>query len=44
MMQLLVIHGDGTIALTTGDTTKLLEDAQILKPHFMAGVPRVWNR
>jgi long-chain acyl-CoA synthetase len=39
-----VIHGDGTIALTTGDTLRLLEDAQVIKPTFMAGVPRVFNR
>ncbi|RSH90393.1 hypothetical protein EHS25_000998 [Saitozyma podzolica] len=43
-LQLLVIHGDGTIALTTGDTLRLLEDAQVIKPTFMAGVPRVFNR
>lgn len=43
-MQLLVIYGDGTIGLTTGDTLKLLEDAQIIKPHFMPGVPRIYNR
>ncbi|ORY32192.1 hypothetical protein BCR39DRAFT_524520 [Naematelia encephala] len=43
-LQLLVMYGDGTIALTTGDTTRLLEDAQIIKPHLMAGVPRVYNR
>jgi hypothetical protein len=43
-LQVLVIYGDGTIAFTTGDTLKLLEDAQIIKPHFMAGVPRVYNR
>ncbi|WVQ65243.1 uncharacterized protein L199_003416 [Kwoniella botswanensis] len=39
-----VMYGDGTIAFTTGDVTKLLEDAQIIQPKFMAGVPRVWNR
>ncbi|WWC88193.1 uncharacterized protein L201_003098 [Kwoniella dendrophila CBS 6074] len=43
-LQLVVIYGDGTIAFTTGDVTKLLEDAQIIQPKFMAGVPRVWNR
>jgi long-chain acyl-CoA synthetase len=43
-MQMLVWYGDGTVCLTTGDPARLLEDAQILKPHVMAGVPRVWNR
>nr|XP_019007614.1 long-chain acyl-CoA synthetase [Kwoniella pini CBS 10737]OCF46395.1 long-chain acyl-CoA synthetase [Kwoniella pini CBS 10737] len=43
-LHFVVIHGDGTIAFTTGDVTKLLEDAQIIQPIFMAGVPRVWNR
>ncbi|OCF43256.1 long-chain acyl-CoA synthetase [Kwoniella heveanensis CBS 569] len=43
-LEVLVIHGDGTICFTTGDVTKLLEDAQIIQPKFMAGVPRVWNR
>jgi len=38
------MYSNGTVALTTGDVTKLLEDAQILKPDFMAGVPRVYNR
>jgi long-chain acyl-CoA synthetase len=23
---------------------RLLDDAQLIKPNFMAGVPRVWNR
>ncbi|RXK42618.1 long-chain acyl-CoA synthetase [Tremella mesenterica] len=43
-LELLVMYANGTIGLTTGDTTRLLEDAQLIKPHFMAGVPRVWNR
>ena len=43
-LELLVVHGDGAIAYTSGDTTKLLEEAQIFQPHFMAGVPRVYNR
>lgn len=42
--ELVMIYGDATIGFATGDTLKLLEDAQIIKPHFMAGVPRVWNR
>ncbi|WWC60634.1 uncharacterized protein I303_103208 [Kwoniella dejecticola CBS 10117] len=43
-LQLVAVYGDGTIAFTSGDVTKLLEDAQIIQPKFMAGVPRVWNR
>ncbi|WRT65995.1 uncharacterized protein IL334_002946 [Kwoniella shivajii] len=43
-LHFVVIYGDGTIAFTTGDVTKLLEDAQIIQPKFMAGVPRVFNR
>lgn len=38
------MYCDGIICLTTGDTTKLLEDAQLFKPHMFPGVPRVWNR
>ncbi len=43
-MELLVFYADGTVCFSTGDVTKLLEDAQLIKPHFMAGVPRVYNR
>lgn len=43
-LQLLVIYCDGTIGFTTGDTLRLLEDAQIIKPHYMPGVPRIFNR
>lgn len=43
-LQILVMNGDGTICFSTGDTLKLLEDAQIMKPHFFPGVPRVFNR
>ncbi|KAF5373058.1 hypothetical protein D9758_001668 [Tetrapyrgos nigripes] len=32
------------IGYFTGDPLRLLEDAQILKPHFMPSVPRVLNR
>ena len=38
------MNGGGTIGYTTGDTLRLLDDAQLIKPNFMAGVPRVWNR
>ncbi|KAK8865621.1 hypothetical protein IAR55_000765 [Kwoniella newhampshirensis] len=43
-LHLVVIYGDGTIGFTTGDILRLMEDAQLIKPHFMAGVPRVYNR
>ena len=32
------------IGYFTGDPLKLLEDAQILRPHFFPSVPRVLNR
>ena len=32
------------IGYFTGDPLRLLEDAQILKPHFFPSVPRVLNR
>ncbi|KAI0273787.1 long-chain-fatty-acid-CoA ligase [Gloeopeniophorella convolvens] len=34
----------GGIGFFTGDPLRLLEDAQILKPHFFPSVPRVLNR
>ena len=43
-LELVVMYADGVIGFSTGDVTRLLEDAQIIKPHLMAGVPRVWNR
>ncbi|WVO19611.1 uncharacterized protein IAS62_000900 [Cryptococcus decagattii] len=42
--ELVVMYGGGTIGFTRADPTKLLEDAQLIKPHFMIGVPRMWNR
>ncbi|OWZ69605.1 hypothetical protein AYX14_04995 [Cryptococcus neoformans] len=42
--EIVVMYGGGTIGFTRGDPTKLLEDAQLIKPHFMVGVPRMWNR
>ncbi|GMK59837.1 hypothetical protein CspeluHIS016_0900540 [Cutaneotrichosporon spelunceum] len=44
IMQLLVIERCGVVCFTTGDPLRLVEDAQIMKPIFMPGVPRVWNR
>ncbi|KAJ1964545.1 medium-chain fatty acid-CoA ligase faa2 [Dipsacomyces acuminosporus] len=35
---------ESSIGFFSGDTSKLLEDAQELKPTFMAGVPRLFNR
>jgi len=34
----------GSIGYFTGDPLRLLEDAQILKPNFFPGVPRILNR
>ncbi|KAJ7445716.1 hypothetical protein B0H11DRAFT_1746452 [Mycena galericulata] len=34
----------GGIGFFTGDPLRLIEDCQILKPHFFPGVPRVLNR
>ncbi|KAJ7273208.1 long-chain-fatty-acid-CoA ligase [Mycena rebaudengoi] len=34
----------GAIGFFSGDPLRLLEDVQILKPHFFPGVPRVLNR
>lgn len=42
--ELLMIYSDGIIAYTTGDPLRLLEDAQIIKPHIFPSVPRVLNR
>lgn len=33
-----------SIGFFTGDQARLMEDAQVLKPHFMPAVPRVFNR
>lgn len=43
-MELIAVYGGGTVGYSTGDPLRLLEDAQIIKPHIMPGVPRVWNR
>lgn len=42
--ELLMMYIDGCIAYTTGDPLRLLEDAQIMKPHLFPSVPRVLNR
>jgi long-chain acyl-CoA synthetase len=42
--ELVIIAMGGAIGYSTGDPLRLLEDAQILKPHFFPGVPRVLNR
>lgn len=34
----------GRIGYFSGDPLRLLEDAQILKPHFFPSVPRILNR
>ncbi|EPT05970.1 hypothetical protein FOMPIDRAFT_1021105 [Fomitopsis schrenkii] len=44
VMALCNIAVGGRIGYSTGDTLRLLEDIQILKPTFVAAVPRVLNR
>ena len=44
MLQFFVVQCRGTVCFSTGDVLKILEDAQIMKPHTMPGVPRIWNR
>lgn len=34
----------GAIGYFTGDPARLLEDIQVLKPHFFPSVPRVLNK
>ncbi|EAU93249.2 long-chain acyl-CoA synthetase [Coprinopsis cinerea okayama7 len=44
MAELVAIANGGKIGYFSGDPLRLLEDAQILKPHFFPSVPRVLNR
>jgi long-chain acyl-CoA synthetase len=41
---MLAVSIGGQIGYFTGDPLRLLEDAQILKPHIFPSVPRVLNR
>ena len=34
----------GAVGYFTGDPARLLEDVQVLKPHFFPSVPRVLNK
>lgn len=43
-IELTTIAIGGGIGFFTGDPLRLLEDAQMLKPHFFPSVPRVLNR
>ncbi|TYJ55760.1 hypothetical protein B9479_003537 [Cryptococcus floricola] len=43
-VELVVMYAGGTIGFACGDATKFSEDAQIYRPHFLVGVPRMWNR
>ncbi|GBE82345.1 acetyl-CoA synthetase-like protein [Sparassis latifolia] len=43
-MSLVIVAMGGAIGFSTGDPLRLLEDVQVLKPHFMSAVPRVLNR
>lgn len=42
--ELCMVACGGKIGYWTGDPLRLLEDCQILKPHFFPSVPRVLNR
>ena len=44
MCELCTTAVGGKIGYFTGDPLRLLEDAQILKPHLFPSVPRVLNR
>ncbi|KAJ8592807.1 acetyl-CoA synthetase-like protein [Rhizopogon salebrosus TDB-379] len=43
-LELTTIAIGGSIGYFTGDPLRLLEDAQMLKPHFFPSVPRILNR
>ncbi|WVQ85695.1 hypothetical protein IAT38_007861 [Cryptococcus sp. DSM 104549] len=43
-VELAVMYGAGTVAFACGGPLKFLEDAALLKPHFVVGVPRMFNR
>lgn len=42
--ELTMMYAEGCIGYTTGDPLRLLEDAQIIRPHFFPSVPRVLTR
>ncbi|KAG6379112.1 long-chain-fatty-acid-CoA ligase [Boletus reticuloceps] len=44
VVEITVIALGGCIGFFTGDPLRLLEDTQLLKPHYFPGVPRVLNR
>lgn len=44
LLETLIVSHFGGIGYSCGDTTRLLEDMQILKPHVFPSVPRVLNR
>jgi long-chain acyl-CoA synthetase len=44
VVELTTLAIGGCIGFSTGDNLRLLEDAQMLKPHFFPAVPRVLNR
>ncbi|KAH7889901.1 hypothetical protein F5I97DRAFT_1800610 [Phlebopus sp. FC_14] len=44
VVELSTVAVGGCIGFFTGDPLRLLEDAQMLKPHFFPSVPRVLNR
>ncbi|CCL99155.1 uncharacterized protein FIBRA_01170 [Fibroporia radiculosa] len=44
VMALCIMSVGGRIGFSTGDPLRLLEDLQVMKPTFIAAVPRVLNR
>ncbi|WOO78021.1 Long chain acyl-CoA synthetase 7, peroxisomal [Vanrija pseudolonga] len=44
IIHFILLRANGIACFSTGDVTRLLEDAQIFKPNLFAGVPRVWNK
>ncbi|KAF7768255.1 hypothetical protein Agabi119p4_7498 [Agaricus bisporus var. burnettii] len=44
MCEFIIMALGGRIGYFSGDPLRLLEDAQILKPHFFPSVPRILNR
>ncbi|KAI8998742.1 acetyl-CoA synthetase-like protein [Trametes punicea] len=44
IMELLCLAVGGRVGYASNDPLMLLEDIQLLRPHFMPSVPRVWNR
>ncbi|WVQ80017.1 hypothetical protein IAT38_002118 [Cryptococcus sp. DSM 104549] len=44
LAEMMIMAGQGTICYGTGDPLKFFEDIQLIQPHQVAAVPRIWNR